>query len=148
MAMIDIDWRPDRRKLREFGFFGAGGCVLLLGQLFWKHKLLFFAVDPPNVNSAAGWLTGVGLLFLLLALIWPPALRPVYLVLTAVTLPIGFVVSHVAMALIFYLIFGGVGLVFRLIGRDLLERRYDPDAESYWSPRRPAEGKDRYFRQF
>ena len=148
MALIDIDWRPDRRKLRDFGFFGAGGCVLLLGQLFWKHKLLFFAIDPDSVNLTARWLGGVGLLFLLLALAWSQALRPIYLALTVVTLPIGFVISHVAMALIFYLIFGGVGLLFRLMGRDLLQRRYDPDATSYWSPRRPAEGKDRYFRQF
>ncbi|MDH3626368.1 MAG: hypothetical protein OEV00_06435 [Acidobacteriota bacterium] len=148
MALIDIDWRPDRKKLREFGFVGAGACLLLVGQLLWKQKLLFWGIAADNVSSVAIGLGLGSLLFLLLAFAFPPILRPIYLVLTIVTLPIGFVISHVVMALIFYLVFGALGIFFRVIRRDSLRRAYDPDAKSYWIPRTPIENPERYFRQF
>ena len=68
--------------------------------------------------------------------------------LTAVSLPIGFVVSHIVMAVMFYVILTPVGLVFRLIGRDPLQRRFDRQAASYWVPRERVTDPRRYYRQF
>ena len=41
-----------------------------------------------------------------------------------------------------------LGLFFRLIGKDPLNRHFDPAAETYWSEPRPRRSKESYFRQF
>lgn len=75
-------------------------------------------------------------------------IRPVYLVALVATFPIGLVVGPIVMALMFFLIFMPVALIFKLIGRDTMARRFDDAALSYWIERRPATDVKRYFRQF
>ena len=56
--------------------------------------------------------------------------------------PIGMVVATVLLAVIYYGLFTPVALIFRLTGRDKLERKLLPEATSYWkvreTPRTPA----------
>ena len=71
------------------------------------------------------------------------------LVVAGVLRPIGWVVSHLALGIIYYGIFTPVALVFRLMGRDPLNRRLDRQASTYWEPYEPDRGgKARYLRQF
>jgi hypothetical protein len=63
--------------------------------------------------------------------------------------PIGFVVSHVVLALVYYLVLTPIGLAMRVFGYDPMRREFDRSAESYWIARDTAEIKaERYFRQF
>jgi hypothetical protein len=41
-----------------------------------------------------------------------------------------------------------VGLLFRLMGRDPLQRRLEPAAASYWQPREQVTDLRRYYRQY
>jgi hypothetical protein len=41
-----------------------------------------------------------------------------------------------------------LGLIFRLIGRDALCRKFDPEAPTYWLPHRQTKKVERYFQQF
>jgi hypothetical protein len=66
----------------------------------------------------------------------------------AVTLPIGFVISLILMSVFYFGLITPVGLVFRLIGRDVLSRKFDPKASSYWVPHEQASKPERYFQQF
>ncbi len=50
--------------------------------------------------------------------------------------PIGWTISHVPIAALYYLVVTPIGLAMRPFGRDPLARRFDPDAQSYWTPRR------------
>ena len=86
----------------------------------------------------------------LIGLAVPPVVKPVYLLLTVVSWPIGYVVSHVVLAVFYYVIITGTGLIFRLVGRDPLQRRFDPAASSYWQSKTlpDAQNRERYFRQF
>ena len=63
------------------------------------------------------------------------------------TFPIGWTVSRVILAILFYGVFTPVGVLFRLLGRDALGLQPKPAADTYWTPRRTAEVRD-YFRQF
>jgi ABC-type uncharacterized transport system permease subunit len=90
----------------------------------------------------------VGALAGLSSLLLPAANLPLYVVLTLITYPIGLVLSYVLMAFVFYVIFTPVGLWFRLIGRDPLHRKFDPNAESYWIPHGAPKSADRYFKQY
>jgi hypothetical protein len=95
-------------------------------------------------------------LILLVAAVLVPALgalsrrflRCVYLGMAYVAFPIGFVISHVLLALIYYALLTPLGLLMRGVGYDPLHRRCDPEKETYWIPRQQPADKERYFRQF
>jgi hypothetical protein len=62
--------------------------------------------------------------------------------------PIGFVVSHLLLALVFYLVLTPIGLVMRLLGHDPMSRAIDRQAASYWIERPKTAEPKHYFRQF
>ena len=62
--------------------------------------------------------------------------------------PIGWTVSLVLLGLVYYGLFLPIGLVFRLVGRDALGLRSQPDATTYWTSRPEMADVRRYFRQF
>lgn len=145
--MIEIDWKPDETTLRQFGFialFGFG----FLAALAW-FQLLVFAALPDDLRSPVagvfGALAGVSLL---LSLVAPKANWPIYVGLTVLAYPIGFVLSYLIMGFLFFVMITPLGLFFRLVGRDPLHRDFDPSATTYWTDPRPRRGKDSYFRQF
>ena len=49
------------------------------------------------------------------------------------------VFNPIVLALMFGLMFVPIALWFRLRGRDVLSRRFDPDADSYWIKRDPKQ---------
>ena len=63
------------------------------------------------------------------------------------TAPLGWVISHLLLAILFFAVFTPVALVFRLIGRDALRRRRRA-RETYWIRRSPATDPGWYFCQF
>ena len=83
-----------------------------------------------------------------LGLLWPGLLRPIYVGWMILAFPIGWTVSQVTLALIFYGLFTPIGLLFRLIGRDALHRAHRPGLETYWSPKPSVTDPRRYFKQF
>ena len=62
-------------------------------------------------------------------------LRPIYVGWMVLAFPIGWTVSQVILAVMFFGLFTPIGLVFRLIGRDPLHRARRPGVESYWTPK-------------
>ena len=88
---------------------------------------------------------GVGQLLLFLAGIRQPT-RWLFAILMLVAYPIGFVLSHVLIALIYYVVITPIALVFRAMGRDVLGKKLDPSAKTYWRDRgapRPVISKTR-----
>ena len=75
-------------------------------------------------------------------------LKPAFVGLSLAAWPVGWVVSSLALGLLYYAVFTPVALVFRLIGRDALSRRFDRQAATYWEPYNPDLGTERYLRQF
>ena len=73
---------------------------------------------------------------------------PIYVGLTVLAYPIGFVLSYLIMGFLFFVMITPLGLFFRLVGRDPLERAFDPEATTYWADPRPRRAKGSYFRQF
>lgn len=145
--LVELNLNPDRRTLRQFGFIALGGFGLI-GLLAFREWMVFSAGLGPARLPVAFACWGLGLLSALLSLVAPSANRPIYVGLALVSYPIGFVLSYVIMAVLFFGIFTPVALVFKVIGRDSLQRRRDRTAASYWQPPRPARSTDSYFRQF
>ena len=145
--MIEIDLRPDRRRLRQFGLIALVVFGALAGWAWWKGHLLGIELGA-NATRVAQILGLVAALSGLLAAVWPTGVRPLYVVMTLIAWPIGTVVSYAIMLIIFYLVITPTGLVFRVIGRDALNRKLDPERASYWEDHRTPPDLGRYFRQF
>ena len=86
----------------------------------------------------------------LIGWIAPGFMRVVYLGMSYLAWPIGFVISHVILAVVYYLLFTPVGLIMRLLRYDPMARGFDRRAASHWHEREQPEQIDpgRYFRQF
>jgi ABC-type uncharacterized transport system permease subunit len=135
--MIEINKNPSKKELAWFGllclaFFGVIGLSVL-------HKA--HAIRPAIIVWAIG-AAGVALYYAI-----PPLRRPIYLGWMYAAYPIGWAVSHIVLAIAFFLVFTPVGLLMRLLGRDPLARQFDPSASTYWTAHDPGTHPDRYFRQ-
>jgi hypothetical protein len=126
--VIAADWKPTSRKLRQFA-----AALAIVAFLFLLRR------------GANAWTIALGGAALA-GLAWPAVIRPLYLVLTFVSLPIGWVVSHILLRVIYYLVLTPVALVFRLLGRDPLALRRRA-AESHWVPFAQGDDVESYFRQ-
>jgi len=136
MSFVSINWKPTDRQLRQF----AVATLAALPVLAWVWSRGNLAVVTAfglagAVLAAIGWRA-------------PRTMRPVFLAMTLVMFPVGIVVSEVILAIVYFAVFLPVGLVFRLIGRDAMTRRFEPDARTYWSGKLMPEGREPYFRQW
>ena len=147
--MADLPfWKPPAptpRGLRQFGLlFTVLGAALSL-YLAWRHGAA--AVPVPAA------ITGV---LLFLSLVVPRGLPPVWWPWMVVARVLGFVNSHLLLAVVFYLMFTPIGLVMRLLGRDPLgdrdfgrARQIAADGGSLWQRREKTQlSLHHYERQF
>jgi hypothetical protein len=145
--LIELNWRPDDRTLRQFGFIALAGFALL-GALAWFERGLFaFGLGAAREPLALAF-GGLALVSLLFSLVFPRGNWPIYVGLSAVALPIGFVLSYVIMGTLFYGVIAPIGLVLRLFGEDPMKRGFARDAATYWVDARPPRPRESYFRQF
>ena len=145
--MVEINFRPDERTLRQFGWIALGGFGLL-ALCAWNHWLVFRHLSDAAREPVAFALLGLGVLSAVLGLVYPKANALLFVGLSVVAFPIGFVLSYVIMATLFYVVIAPVGFLLRLIGKDPMDRRLLPDAKTYWLDARPARAKADYFKQF
>ncbi len=138
MGVIQINKTPSARELRWFG-------VLMT---------LFFVVIGALVRFKAGAGQGMavgggGALLTVVYALVPTVRRPVYLGWMYAAFPIGWTVSHLVLAAVYYLALTPIGVVARLLGHDPLQRGFDRGTDSYWKKRPPrGGGPGRYFKQF
>jgi TRAP-type C4-dicarboxylate transport system permease small subunit len=138
MALIEINKNPSQRELKWFGVLLALFFTVVGGVLWWR------AAQP----TAATVTLGLGLVLVAVYAAFPGLRRWVYLGWMYAALPIGWVVSHVLLGIIFYLIMTPIGLTMRLFGYDPMSRQFDRGADTYWRRRDSESDTRRYFRQF
>jgi saxitoxin biosynthesis operon SxtJ-like protein len=108
------------RDLRKFGLM-VGGVFILLGiLLLLRHRSSYLAV------------CGAGGLLMVFGVIWPRALKYVYIAWMALAFTLGFLMSNVLLTLLFFLFVTPIGLLSRLFQKDFLARKFDKRAASYW----------------
>jgi protein-S-isoprenylcysteine O-methyltransferase Ste14 len=138
MAILQIDRNPPSRQLRSFGALLAL-FVLLFGAFWW------WRTGRPETARLI-WVAGG----FLAALYWavPAVRRPIYVGWMFAVFPIGWTTSHLLMALVYYGVITPIGMLVRWNGPDLLQRRFDRSADSYWTSRPPPPEVSRYFKQY
>jgi len=141
--MTQVDWKPDRKKLREFGWFSLAGFGLIGLLLGWR-----FGWIQKGEWLYPGIFWGIGILTALLARIEPMLIKPVYWIMTAISAVVGPIIATVMLGLVFLFVFLPIGLYFSLRGRDELRLRSLAGQKSHWLPADVARDPKQYFRQF
>jgi len=138
MAIIQRNREPTPHELRIFGlllalFFGLIGALVLWRARLWTIATLCLAI---------------GLLSAIVYYSVPSLKRPMYMMCVAVTYPIGWTITHLLLALVYFGWITPVGLLMRLFGYDPMRRRMNRRAISHWIPRKPIKDVSRYFKQY
>lgn len=145
--LVEINFNPDTRTLRQFGVVAFIGFGVLAALAYYERLVFSFGLGDTRVTVTTVFAV-IGSIALLFSLIAPKANRVLFVGLTVLAFPIGFVLSYVIMGTLFFLIIGPIAVLFRLFGRDSMHRRYDPNAPTYWQAAKPPRDSDSYFHQY
>ncbi len=113
----------NKKEFRKFGIT-IGVFLILVGLVLFLRR-----------SDYAMTVGIIGIAFCAFGLILPVLLRPFYIIWMSFASVLGFIMTRVILSLVFYLIFTPVGLVLRLLRKDLLNRKIEPDKQSYWELR-------------
>jgi len=138
MKWSDIPFNPSRKVLRQFA---ALGMVFFL--VFGTWKVLF-----SNQLLLGLSLEIVAVLIGLAGLVRPALLRRIFIAWMVVAFPIGWIISQIILAVLYFLVLTPVAWILRLRGRDLLGRTPTPERVSYWEPKQSPLDPRSYFRQY
>ena len=135
--MIAIQWNPSTKQLRQFaGFWFPAFCGLVGYSI--GHKTGHW--NEIEIGWVLAGLLSVG------GLILPALMRPIFVGLILLTFPIGWVVSHLLLGLIFYGVVTPIGLILRISGHDPLQLK-KPSGNSVWKTSVGKTDATRYLEQ-
>jgi hypothetical protein len=136
MQWSEVVKAPSSRTLRQFaGLFLVVFVAMAATRWFRGHQ--------------DGWTIALGVTAIVVGLVglaMPSAVRPLYTGWMIAAFPIGWVVSKVILAVVFFLVVTPIGLGFRMAGRDILRLRRQSQT-TYWVPKTVRENSSDYLRQ-
>ena len=101
------------------------------GIVFFIFFLLISIYPLINDESIRVWSLVVSLIFLALGFINSNILSPLNKLWFKFGILLGKIISPIIMAIIFFIVVTPIGLIMRLIGKDVLNLKYS-DYKSYW----------------
>jgi hypothetical protein len=138
MQWSDVTRRQTSKTLRQFGIL----CLVIFGGwAVWRFS-------AGQRGLATSLLAGASVLLGVLGLLKPNALQPIFTAWMTLAFPLGWLISRVLLAILYYGVFTPIGVVFRLRNRDVLRIRHQSSAGSYWTPKASRNDVSDYLRQF
>jgi len=98
--------------------------------LIWHHQ------------RAAVILWILGAIFFVPGLLFPLVLTPIFKLWLKLAAALAWFNTRLILGLTFFLVFTPIGIVLRIMRKDLIKKRFDPKAKTYWIDR-PAMPFDR-----
>ena len=136
MQWADVVRTPPKKQLRQFaGLF----LIVFLGLAAWR----WFSGDHGTATRVLG---AIAVVIGGLGLAVPSAIRPIYTGWMIAAFPIGWTVSRLVLAFVYFFVVTPIGAVFKLSGRDTLGLKRQ-QVTSYWTPKPRASNAREYFRQ-
>ena len=132
----DLPTNPTDRTLRQF----AGGWFLVfitgaVRQLVHHHKLIGIALVLVALIGLAG-------------LVKPVTVKHLFIGATIAATPLGWVVTQLMLAIMFYLVLTPIALIRRLCRHDPLQLRRKNGKDSCWVPRGNPPPPENYLKQY
>ena len=137
MSLFELNRKQSNRELRWFaGLWFPAFCVVTgaaIQRIFNAPFLKGFIWVTAAILSIAG-------------LYSPRIIRPVYIGLCRLTFPLGWLLSHVLLGMLYFGVITPIGFLMRRL-HDPMNRSFDRAATSYWKPRE-VRSMQSYVRQF
>ena len=112
--------KTDVRELRNFSVI-LFLCLGILGLIiFWRR------------GEAGLVFCGLASAFLLCGLTRPKLLLYPYKGWMTLSLILGFLMSHLILSLVYYLVLTPIGILMRMLRKDILCKQFDKNAQTYW----------------
>ncbi|HMK35124.1 MAG TPA: SxtJ family membrane protein [Desulfomonilaceae bacterium] len=118
--------------------------------------LLFFVI-PSAIGgfmlwkgAANGWIWIIAGACLGVSRVIGPFFKALYKLWVTLSIILGYFVSRILLTIIFFIVITPMGLIMRILGKDPMDRKLDPNAATYWSPKEREEDTsvNRYEKQF
>lgn len=111
------------KELRMFSLTLGIFLGLIAAFLFWKEK---------GAVEGFAFIAGA---FLLLGLVLPIALQPIYLGWMSFAVVMGFFMTRIILSLMFCLVFAPAGIMIQILRKDPLHQKIEVQRDSYWVKR-------------
>lgn len=125
------------KAVRKTGI-AVGVVLIIIAFILWwfgKSTFIYFSI--------------IGGLFIIVAYIALPLLRPFHKLWIALSLLLGFVMSRLILTLLFYLILTPIGWLAKIVGKKFMPLKFDNTSKTYWEKREiVTKQKIDYERQF
>ena len=116
--------KSEKKDNRQFGWV-VGGVLLLIGAYMVYQSAAY-----------ADYVVAAGAALLLLGTVAPMLLTPLQRAWMSLAVVMGFVMSRVILAVIFFLVLTPIGVLGRLFGKQFLDVSWAPGTrQSYWKKR-------------
>lgn len=137
MSLLRLNTRPSKSQLIQFGIAWIVFFLLLALVASWRGAsvppwpMVALALFPPLI----GW-------------VFPGFLRVLFIAMSIVTFPIGFVVSHLILAALYYLVLSPIGLILRVVKPGFFPKNPDASLPTYWHSRTRIRERNDYFKPY
>lgn len=129
--------KNEKNDFRKFGITIGLVLIIIAGFLFWRGKESFEVILV------------IGSALLVLGLVIPIILKPVYWIWMILAVILGWIMTRVILSLLFFVVITPIGLFSRLFGRKFLDLKWDKSSDSYWNIRTTTQSNSEEFeRQF
>jgi len=112
--------KTDSKTIRNFGLILSGILTLFSAISFWKGGHGYQFLFP------------VALVIFFSAIFFTRALKIIYLPWMVVATLIGWVITNLILTIFYFLVITPIAVMAKLLGKDLLKQKIDPQATSYW----------------
>ena len=110
------------------------------GLLFFVVFLIVSLWPLTSVGSIRIWSAIISAVFLILGLINSRLLTPLNVFWFKFGMILGAIISPIVMGIVFFLVVTPTGFILRIMGKDLLNKKYDKEKETYWIKRNASIG--------
>ncbi len=129
--------KATEKILRKFGILLSIFLSILGGISLWKGGVVYYYFFPS------------ALIVLATAIVFPKIVKFIYIPWMTVATVIGWMMTRVILTILYYLVFTPASMVTKLLGKDLLDEKFNPEKKSYWIKRdKKTILKDELLQQF
>jgi len=129
--------KSSRKDLREFGI--TIGVVLLVIAAFASCR----------ARASYSYFLAAGAFFIFGGFFFPAVLKPFQKVWMGFSVVMGFFMSRLILAILFYAVITPIGFITKLCGKDVLDERISKEKKTYWQPYHgAAKTKESYENQY
>jgi hypothetical protein len=111
----------NKQELKKFGLVMAGAISLLLGLII------------PFISNHAYplWPWTIASIFVIVSIVHPKLLNHIYIAWMKIGHVLGWINTRLILSLLFFGLLTPIGLILRLLGKDPLLKKIDPNALTY-----------------